>query len=73
MIFTRLTFGSVPSASRQATIDTSHMREPTRKDTSLHDRWLAEQLEDPKFRSAFERELDELAAGDADSVSDDRE
>jgi hypothetical protein len=49
------------------------MREPTRKDTSLHDRWLAEQLEDSEFRSAYERELDELAADDADSAFEDRE
>jgi hypothetical protein len=49
------------------------MPQPNLQDTSLHDRWLAEQLEDSEFRSAYERELDELAADDADSAFEDRE
>lgn len=35
------------------------------QDTSLHDRWLNEQLEDPEFRAEFEREQREIAAIDA--------
>lgn len=36
----------------------------TLQDTSLHDRWLAEQLEDPEFRAEFERERREIAVID---------
>jgi DNA-binding phage protein len=35
------------------------------QDTSLHDRWLHEQLKDPEFRAEFEREQREIAAIDA--------
>ncbi|MDQ3609520.1 MAG: helix-turn-helix transcriptional regulator [Actinomycetota bacterium] len=35
------------------------------QDTSLHDRWLNEQLKDPEFRAEFEREQREIAAIDA--------
>lgn len=34
------------------------------QDTTLHDRWLAEQLEDPEFRAEFERERREIAVID---------
>jgi DNA-binding phage protein len=34
-------------------------------DTSLHDRWLNEELKDPEFRAEFEREQREIAAIDA--------
>jgi DNA-binding phage protein len=34
------------------------------QDTGLHDRWLAEQLEDPQFRAAYEREGREIAVID---------
>jgi DNA-binding phage protein len=37
----------------------------TSQDTSLHDRWLKEQLKDPEFRAAFEREQREIASIDA--------
>jgi hypothetical protein len=47
------------------------MSRPNLQDTSLHDRWLGQQLEDPEFRSAHERELDELATDDADPASED--
>jgi DNA-binding phage protein len=33
-------------------------------ETSLHDRWLAEQMADPEFRAEFERERRELAVID---------
>jgi DNA-binding phage protein len=36
----------------------------TLQDTSLHDRWLAEQLEDPEFRAEYERERREIAVID---------
>lgn len=36
----------------------------TTNDTSLHDRWLAEQLEDPQFRAEYERERREIAVID---------
>jgi DNA-binding phage protein len=39
--------------------------EKTDQDTSLHDRWLKEQLKDPEFRTEFEREQREIAAIDA--------
>jgi DNA-binding phage protein len=39
--------------------------EKTVQDTSLHDRWLKEQLKDPEFRTEFEREQREIAAIDA--------
>ena len=35
------------------------------QDTSFHDRFLAEQLADPEFRVAFEREQREIEAIDA--------
>jgi len=35
------------------------------QDTSFHDRFLAEQLEDPDFRAEFERQQREIAAIDA--------
>src|SRR3954451_6970095 len=34
------------------------------QDTSLHDRWLSEQLKDPEFRAEFERERREIAVID---------
>ena len=34
------------------------------QDTSLHDRWLAEQMADPEFRVEFERERREIAVID---------
>jgi DNA-binding phage protein len=34
------------------------------QDTILHDRWLAEQLDDPEFRAEFERERREIAVID---------
>jgi DNA-binding phage protein len=36
----------------------------TIQDTSLHDRWLEEQLEDPEFRAEYERERREIAVID---------
>jgi DNA-binding phage protein len=36
----------------------------TPQDTGLHDRWLAEQLEDPRFRAEYERERREIAVID---------
>jgi DNA-binding phage protein len=36
----------------------------TIQDTSLHDRWLAEQLEDPEFRAEYDREGREVAVID---------
>lgn len=36
----------------------------TLQDTSLHDRWLAEQLEDPEFRAEYERERREIGVID---------
>jgi DNA-binding phage protein len=36
----------------------------TTQDTSLHDRWLAEQLENPEFRAEYEREAREIAVID---------
>jgi DNA-binding phage protein len=47
----------------------------TIQDTSLHDRWLQEQLEDPEFRAEFARSQREIASIDAivntlDSVRD---
>jgi DNA-binding phage protein len=38
---------------------------PTTQDTSLHDRWLKEQMEDPEFRGEYERERREIAVIDA--------
>jgi DNA-binding phage protein len=35
------------------------------QDTSFHDRFLAEQLNDPEFRAEFEREQREIAAIDS--------
>ena len=40
------------------------MAEHTLQDTTLHDRWLAEQLSDPDFRAENERERRELAVID---------
>ena len=40
------------------------MAQQTPQDTSLHDRWLAEQLGDPEFRAEYERERRELAVID---------
>ena len=34
------------------------------RDTTLHDRWLAEQLSDPEFQAEYERERRELAVID---------
>lgn len=34
------------------------------QDTTLHDRWLAEQFDDPEFRAEFERERREIAVID---------
>lgn len=39
--------------------------ENTLQDTSLHDRWLAEQLADKDLREEFEREKREIAAIDS--------
>jgi DNA-binding phage protein len=36
----------------------------TQRDATLHNRWLAEQLEDPEFRAEYERERRELAVID---------
>jgi DNA-binding phage protein len=41
------------------------MERSTTHDTSLHDRWLAEQLEDPELRAEYERERREIAVVDA--------
>jgi hypothetical protein len=38
------------------------------QDASLHDRWLAEQLEDPEFREEFERERREIAVNQSASA-----
>jgi DNA-binding phage protein len=38
---------------------------PTTQDTTLHDRWLKEQLQDPEFRAEYERERREIAVIDA--------
>lgn len=40
------------------------MAQDTIQDTGLHDRWLAEQLEDPEFRAEYERERREIAVID---------
>jgi DNA-binding phage protein len=37
----------------------------TTQDTSLHDRWLSEQMEDAEFREEYERERREIAVIDA--------
>jgi DNA-binding phage protein len=49
----------------------------TTQDTSFHDRWLAEQKEDPEFRAEFERARREIEIIDAivnklDSLRDER-
>ena len=36
----------------------------TTNDTTLHDRWLVQQLEDPQFRAEYERERREIAVID---------
>ena len=46
------------------------MPQPNVRDTKLHDRWLAEQLEDAEFRAAYERERREL---DAEIVAERRD
>jgi hypothetical protein len=47
------------------------MPQPNARDTQLHDRWLAQQLEDPEFRAAYERERLDLDAVSADEHADD--